>query len=334
MSPDPSTVISSPDSIFTIHSPEDFAACALKTFRFQAAHCHVYADYLRLLQTDIDQIHSLEQIPHLPIELFKTHFVYCGPQKPEMVFTSSATTGMVPAQHPVASRKLYEESFSRTFRQFMGAPSDYNLLALLPSYLERQGSSLVYMVDKLMQQARKPHSGYYLYNHEELHHKLLLLQAQGQPCLLVGVSFALLDFAQACPLSFPELKIIETGGMKGRGQELSRLELHSRLTQGFGTTQIYSEYGMAELLSQAYAGEDGHFRTPPWMKISIRDLHNPFRSLPSGRRGGINIIDLANRYSCAFIETQDLGIAHPDQSFEVLGRIPYSELRGCNMLLT
>ena len=323
-----------PDRIFDIRNTEDFARQAMKTFRFQATHCQIYADYLRLLQTDTDQVQAPEQIPHLPIELFKTHLVYCGLEAPEITFTSSATTGMVPAQHAVAYRALYEESFSRTFRQFMGAPSDYSLLALLPSYLERQGSSLVYMVDKLMQQARAPHSGYYLYNHEELHHKLILLREEGLPVLLIGVSFALLDFAESFPLDFPRLKIIETGGMKGRGQELSRTDLHRRLTQGFDTTQIYSEYGMAELLSQAYASEDGLFRTPPWMQVSIRDLHNPFRRLPPGRRGGINIIDLANRYSCAFIETQDLGIAHPNQSFEVLGRIPYSELRGCNMLLT
>jgi Acyl-protein synthetase, LuxE. len=319
--------------IFDIRNTEDFARQAMETFRFQATHCQIYADYLRLLQTDTDQIQTPEQIPHLPIELFKTHFVYCGPQPPEITFTSSATTGMVPAQHPVASLALYEESFTKTFRQYIGAPSDYSLLALLPSYLERQGSSLVYMVDKLMQQAQKPHSGYYLYNHEELHRKLMLLREEGLPVLLIGVSFALLDFAEAFPLDFPDLKIIETGGMKGRGQELSRSQLHRRLTQGFGTTQIYSEYGMAELLSQAYALEDERFRTPPWMRVSIRDVHNPFRSLPPGRRGGINIIDLANRYSCAFLETQDLGLTHPDHSFEVLGRIPYSELRGCNMLV-
>ena len=320
--------------IFNIHNPEDFARCTMETFHFQAAECQVYAKYLRLLQIDPTQVQAPEQIPHLPIELFKTHFVYSGPEAPEITFTSSATTGMVPAQHPVACLALYQESFSRTFRQYIGPPSEYSLLALLPSYLERQGSSLVYMVDNLMQQARPAHSGYYLYNHEALYQKLCLLREEGLPALLIGVSFALLDFVQDFTLDFPALKIIETGGMKGRGLELSRPDLHQRLSAGFGTTQIYSEYGMAELLSQAYALEDGLFRTPPWMQVSIRDVHNPFSILPPGQRGGINIIDLANRYSCAFIETQDLGIAHPDQSFEVLGRIPYSELRGCNMLLT
>jgi hypothetical protein len=240
---------------------------------------------------------------------------------------------MVPAKHHVANTSVYEEGFSRTFCYFLDNPVNYTILALLPSYMERQGSSLLYMVDKLMQQSGAPENGFYLSNHAELYHQLIWLRNNEKRTLLFGVSFALLDFLQNHTIVFPNLEVIETGGMKGRGIELSRNELHQKLKQGFGTTHIHSEYGMAELLSQAYAIEGALFSTPPWMRVLIRDFHDPFRILPNGQRGGINIIDLANRYSCSFIETQDMGILHTNNSFELLGRIPLSELRGCNLML-
>lgn len=311
----------------------DFCRTALDIFRFQSRQCKVYRSYLELLGVEPASVKEIRDIPFLPVEFFKTHTVYSSSLPPQHVFTSSATSGMQPAQHHVAKLGLYEKSFSRCFRQFFGTPEQYTILALLPAYLERSGSSLVYMVDRLMQQSGAPDNGFYLYNHQELYHRLCKLRTDQKPVILFGVSFALLDFLQTCSLSFPELQVIETGGMKGRGIELSRNELHQRLRQGFGSRHIHSEYGMAELLSQAYAIEGERFVAPPWMRVLIRDLHDPFYPLPCGQKGGVNLIDLANRYSCSFIETQDLGILHPDQSFEILGRIPFSELRGCNLLI-
>jgi len=320
-------------NIFEIDSKEQFATLALQTFRFQADCCEVYRDYLNLLGVDPVKIETVEEIPFLPIELFKTHRVYSCNHPAQHIFTSSATTGMVPAKHHIADVGLYEESFIRAFRLFMGDPECYTILALLPSYVERQGSSLVYMVDKLMQLSGAQENGYYLYNHQELFQQLSLLRDRGTHTLLFGVSFALLDFVEKHAIDFPDLKVIETGGMKGRGLTLPRMELHQKLRQGFGTIHIHSEYGMAELLSQAYSIAKAYFITPPWMDVYIRDLYDPFRYLPDGQQGGVNVVDLANRYSCSFIETQDMGIRHSGGSFELLGRIPFSELRGCNLLI-
>jgi len=265
---------------------------------------------------------------------------------PQKTFTSSATTGMTPSRHPVADLSLYERSFSEGFRLQYGSPSDYAILALLPSYLEREGSSLVYMTENLMKQSANECNGYYLYNHTELYEMLCRLKDDGQKTILIGVSFALLDFVSglkldpALKMEFPDLIVVETGGMKGRGEELSREELHWRLKEGFGVDTIHSEYGMAELLSQAWSKGDGIFFTPPWMKVLIRDLNNPFRLLSDGergennnKRGGINIIDLANVYSCSFIETEDMGMTDPAGGFKIFGRIKNSELRGCNLLM-
>lgn len=312
----------------------DFFRMALETFRFQAQQCKIYRSYIELLGIAPASVNEIQAIPFLPVELFKTHTVYGGSQPPQHVFTSSATSGMQPAQHHVASLNLYEEGFSNCFRQFFGPPEQYTILALLPTYLERSGSSLVYMVNRLMEQSNAPDNGFYLYNHQELFERLCTLRTRQSPVILFGVAFALLDFIQNYSLSFPNLHVVETGGMKGRGIELSRNNLHQRLRQGFGSNHIHSEYGMAELLSQAYAIEGERFTTPPEMQVLIRDLHDPFYLLPCGQKGGVNIIDLANRYSCSFIETQDLGILHPDHSFEILGRIPFSDLRGCNLLLS
>jgi len=311
----------------------DFCRTALETFRFQAQKCEVYRSYLALLEIDPTSVKDIREIPFLPVELFKTHTVYAGDLPPQHVFTSSATLGMHPSRHHVADLSLYEESFFGCFRQFFGPPEQYTVLALLPSYLERSGSSLVYMVNRLMEQSGAPDNGFYLYNHQQLYHRLCTLRTRQMPVILFGVSFALLDFIQTCNLSFPQLHVIETGGMKGRGIELSRANLHQRLSQGFGTPHIHSEYGMAELLSQAYAIEGERFTAPLQMQVYIRDLHDPFYYLPCGQKGGVNVIDLANRYSCSFIETRDLGVLHPDQTFEILGRIPFSEIRGCNLLL-
>lgn len=345
---------------FDIHSQEQFNSFALETFHFQAQHCEVYRSYIALLGKDPKEVTSVREIPFLPIELFKTHTVYCGAQPPQHLFTSSATSGMTPSKHHIADLSLYEESLSRTFRLFFDPPERYTLLALLPSYLERQGSSLVYMVDCLMKQSGAPDNGFYLHNHEELYRQLLKLQdeevrrTQVRRTLLIGVAFALLDFVEKYRLDFPNLEVVETGGMKGRGKELTRTELHQKLSQGLGTAHIFSEYGMAELLSQAYAKGGNLFTLPPWMAVYIRDLHDPFRLLPAGQKGGINIIDLANRYSCSFIETQDMGTLHhpylsdyqaadirdcqatghqDHQTFEFIGRIPHSDLRGCNLLM-
>ncbi|OFY39400.1 MAG: hypothetical protein A2X18_04700 [Bacteroidetes bacterium GWF2_40_14] len=265
---------------------------------------------------------------------------------PQKIFTSSATTGMTPSRHPIVDLSIYERSFSDGFRLQYGNPSEYAILALLPSYLERAGSSLVYMTESLMKQSANPNNGYYLYNHTDLYDMLYRLRADGQKTILIGVSFALLDFISALKLEtghrpeFPDLIVVETGGMKGRGEELSREELHSRLKEGFGVDKIHSEYGMAELLSQAWSKGDSLFFTPPWMKILIRDLNNPFHLLSDGerggndsKRGGINIIDLANVYSCSFIETEDMGMTSSDGGFKIFGRIKNSELRGCNFLI-
>jgi len=360
--------------IFEINSPDQFTTVALEIFRFQAEHCEPYKRYLSLLGTEVGKVTGINEIPFFPIQFFKTENVICNVDAiydrqfimdcktnsyhnkiqdtiakevlPQKIFTSSATTGMTPSRHPVADLSIYEKSFSDGFRLEYGNPSEYAILALLPSYLEREGSSLVYMTESLMKQSANPNNGYYLYNHTDLYDMLCGLKADGQKTILIGVSFALLDFVSwlkqesGHKLEFPDLIVVETGGMKGRGEELSRDELHSRLTEAFGVDKIHSEYGMAELLSQAWSKGDGLFFTPPWMKILIRDLNNPFRLLSEGerggnniKRGGINIIDLANIYSCSFIETEDMGMTCSDGSFKIFGRIKNSELRGCNFLM-
>ena len=321
------------NAIFEIKECTQFDALALETFRFQANHCEVYKTYLDLLGIHSSKVNNVSKIPFLPVELFKTHTVYCGVEPAQQIFTSSATTGMTPAKHHIAKISIYEESFTRSFRLFIGAPEHYSILALLPSYSERSDSSLIYMVNQLMLQSGDSDNRYFLYNHEDLFHHLISLRNRKKTTLLFGVTFALLDFLNHYTIDFPDLEIIETGGMKGRGKEFTRKVLHQIISQGFGTNHIYSEYGMAELLSQAYAKEGVLFMPPPWMAVFVRDMHDPFRFLANGQLGVINIIDLANRYSCSFIETQDMGIIHSNNCFEVTGRIPFSELRGCNLLL-
>lgn len=252
---------------------------------------------------------------------------------PEITFSSSGTTGITTSQHLVTDVSWYQNSFRKGFEQFYGDIKDYVFLALLPSYLERSGSSLIYMVEDLITGTATHHSGFYLHNDEELHQNLLHLQQKNQPTILMGVTFALLDFIEKHELDFSELILMETGGMKGRRKEMIREELHETLCKGFGVPAIHSEYGMTELLSQAYSLGEGLFNCVPWMKVLIRDTNDPFTLLPNGKTGGINVIDLANINSCSFIATQDLGKIHPNQMFEVLGRFDFSDIRGCNLLV-
>jgi hypothetical protein len=285
------------------------------------------------LGINISTVDTLTQIPYLPISFFKTHAVLSSKDKPEIIFSSSGTTGMVQSRHLVTDVGLYEQSFNKAFEQFYGQVENTCLLALLPSYLERDGSSLIYMVDALLKQSKHHHSGYFLHNHEDLYNKLQKLKAAGQKTILIGVTYALLDFIEKYQVNFPELIVMETGGMKGKRKEMVREELHQLLTAGFGVSTIHSEYGMTELLSQAYSYGSGVFNCPPWMKICLRDTNDPLSPAPDNKTGGINIIDLANLNSCSFIATQDLGRIFQDGSFEVLGRFDNADIRGCNLLV-
>lgn len=320
--------------IFKINDQETFRAAALEVFRFQAEHCPVYRDYLASLRIDPTHINELEKVPFLPIEFFKSHEVIEEGKEAEVVFESSGTSGMSPSRHYVADARLYRESFLRCFNAFYGSPEDLCILALLPSYLERESSSLVYMMNQLIQWSGHSDSGFYLDQLEELSAILQKRNNDGHPTLLLGVSFALLDLAEQHPLSlWNNIHLMETGGMKGRRQELVRSDLHQRLQEAFDVDHIHSEYGMTELLSQAYSHGEGRFRSPRWMKVLVRDPNDPLSLLSSGQSGGLNIIDLANIHSCSFIATGDLGKVYDDGSFEVLGRYDHSDIRGCNLLV-
>ena len=319
--------------VFSISSEEQFNTVALQVFRHQAKHCAVYHDFLQGLKTEIDVVTNISQIPFLPIEFFKSHRVVSSASPEQVTFTSSGTTGIVTSRHFVSDVSWYTESFRKAFQLFYGDITNYTVLALLPSYLEREGSSLIYMADDLIKQSNDADSGFFLYNHEELYRQLIKQQLTKKPTLLIGVTFALLDFIEQYQFNFPELIVMETGGMKGRRKEMIREELHDTLCAGFGVDMIHSEYGMTELLSQAYSKGNGIFECPPWMKIITRDTNDPITALTNGQTGGINIIDLANINSCSFIATQDLGRVQPDGSFEVLGRFDNSDIRGCNLLI-
>ncbi len=319
--------------IFEIDSAEMFRQYALEIFRRQSRELPVYREFLQALNCHPADVTSLEQIPFLPVEFFKSRTILLEGKQPQAVFTSSGTQGQTTSSHPVADLKLYEESFMSAFRKFYGDPEEYCLLALLPSYLEREGSSLVYMAEKLVVATRNPESGFYLHQYEALADKLKMLKAAKKKTILLGVTYALLDLAASFPVDFPELIIMETGGMKGRRKEMVREEVHKVLCQAFGIQDVHSEYGMTELLSQAYSKGQGIFATPPWMKVMIRDIHDPFLLLPPGRTGCINIIDLANANSCSFLATGDLGKCHTDETFEVSGRFDQAEIRGCNLMV-
>ncbi|HWK98410.1 MAG TPA: hypothetical protein VNQ55_00620 [Parapedobacter sp.] len=322
-----------PDKIFSIQTREAFDDACMEVFSFQAQHCAVYRKYLSLIQVDPATIQQPGAIPCLPIDFFKNHRIITGQGEPQVIFSSSGTTGSVQSKHYVTDTEVYERSFRTAFNQFYGAPADMAILALLPSYSEREGSSLIYMVDDLIRQSGHPLSGYFLYNHDELYDALQALKTAGTKTMLIGVTYALLDFVESHSIDFPELIVMETGGMKGRRREMIREEVHAQLCRAFRVTEIHSEYGMTELLSQAYSAGAGRFRCPPWMQIYVRDTNDPFDLLPINRTGAINVIDLANMHSCAFIATQDLGRTYADGSFEVLGRFDQSDIRGCNLLV-
>ena len=319
--------------IFTISSQKQFEKIALKTFRFQYENNLVYREFCDFLKTEVQKVKSLEQIPFLPIQFFKSHAVVSSTNAAEETFTSSGTTGMATSKHFVTDISLYEESYRKGFSQFYGNIEDYVVLALLPSYLEREGSSLIYMVEDLIQMTNNPESGFYLHNHEELIEKLTRLNNLGQNVILIGVTYALLDLIEKHPFQLQNTIIMETGGMKGQRKEMIREELHEQLCQGFGVTAIHSEYGMTELLSQAYSLGNGVFECPSWMQILVRDTEDALTYVSSGKTGGINVIDLANINSCSFIATQDLGKKNPNNSFEVLGRFDNSDIRGCNLMV-
>ncbi|MDR2466670.1 MAG: acyltransferase [Prevotellaceae bacterium] len=302
----------------------------LDYFRFQYEHCMVYRQYADLLDLRVERA---ADIPFLPIAFFKTREVYAASTPPQAIFTSSGTAGTVPSRHLVADLGIYERSYRSCFRRFFGSPPQRVIAALLPSYLERGGSSLVEMARGLAETSGSPRSGFFLNEHRKLRDLLLSLRDTQTPTILLGVGFALLDFAEKYTIDFPDLIVMETGGMKGRREEPTRKELHALIRAGFGTRAVASEYGMTELLSQAYSTDGGLYRTPPWMKIAVRDPRDPFLRAPNGSTGGINVIDLANIYSCSFVETQDLGVARDDGSFEVLGRFDESETRGCSLMI-
>lgn len=317
----------------SIKNDEDFKNLALEIFNYQAINNKVYKAFLSGLGKSAEDVTHINEIPFPPVELFKSHVVLTGNQDYERIFTSSGTTGIDVSKHYIKDVPFYEQICLSTFSSFYGNPSDYTILALLPSYLERAGSSLIWMMEKLISNSGKTDGGFYLNDHEKLFRLLNKLKQQGERVLLFGVTFALLDFVEGHSLDFPELTVMDTGGMKGRRREMVREEVHEELCRGFGVKTIHSEYGMTELNSQAYSSGSGIFRTPPWMKILIRDTYDPLLLSGKNVTGGINILDLANIDSCAFIATQDLGKSYDDGSFEVLGRFDFSDVRGCNLMV-
>ncbi|RDI57035.1 LuxE/PaaK family acyltransferase [Flavobacterium glaciei] len=319
--------------IFTISSQKQFEKIALKVFRYQYENNKVYQDFCNFLKTDPHKVKSIQQIPFLPIQFFKSHEVLSNTDEIQETFTSSGTTGMITSKHLVTDVSLYEESYRKGFSEFYGNIEDYVVLALLPSYLEREGSSLIYMVKDLIELSNHPESGFYLNNHDELITKLIALDKAGQNVILIGVTFALLDLIEQHQFQLQHTIIMETGGMKGKRKEMIREELHDQLCEGFGVAAIHSEYGMTELLSQAYSLGNGVFECPAWMQILVRDTEDALTYIPDGKTGGINVIDLANINSCSFIATQDLGKKNPNNSFEVLGRFDNSDIRGCNLMV-
>lgn len=320
------------EQIFSISSSEEFLAAALATFRFQHTHTAPYRKYCDLLGVNPKMVCKLEDIPFLPITFFKTHSVVTEGSPATILFTSSGTTGSSTSKHYITDESLYRESFRSTFKQYYGDPKELTILALLPSYLERTGSSLIYMVDNLIKSSHNPESGFYLDQLDTLAQNLESLDQQNKHILLLGVSYALLDLIEKHSFQLKNTIVMETGGMKGKRKEMIKEELHDLLKKGFGVSQIHSEYGMTEMLSQAYSKGNGLFTCPPWLKILTRDPEDALTVI-HGKTGGINVIDLANLNSCSFIATQDLGKTHPDSSFEILGRFDTSDIRGCNLMV-
>lgn len=320
-------------SIFNIKTNEAFEKKALEIFKFQFENNSVYRSFCDLLYKTPSDVKTIEDIPFLPIQFFKSRTVLSSNSAIETIFTSSGTTGQNTSKHHVTNLKVYQDSFNLGFSHFYGNIEDYVVLALLPSYLEREGSSLIYMVDALIKQSKQPESGFYLNNLSELKNTLTTLDSEEKKILLIGVSFALLDLVETYKFNLKNTIIMETGGMKGRRKELIRNELHNILKHGFGVDEIHSEYGMTELLSQAYSKGNGIFNCPHWMRVLTRDTEDPLSIQKPGKTGGLNIIDLANINSCAFIATQDLGRLNTNGSFEIIGRFDHSDIRGCNLMV-
>ncbi|NOY49773.1 MAG: acyl transferase [Chlorobi bacterium] len=321
------------NSILAIDNVDGFNEMALKIFQFQFENNTIYKSYVENIGKNPTAVNTVDDIPFLPISFFKSHRVLSRELPAQKIFSSSGTGNQGNSKHYVADLCVYEQGLLKGFQMFYGNIADYVILALLPSYLERGGSSLVYMADKLIKLSGKTESGFYLDEYESLNTTLGRLKTEGKKVILLGVGYALLDMAEKFDVDFQELIIMETGGMKGRRREMLKEELHKVLCDGFGVEKIHSEYGMTELLSQAYSKGNGIFNCPPWMKIKIRDINDPFAFVDENKSGGINVIDLANVYSCSFIETQDLGKAYADGSFQVLGRFDNSDIRGCNLLI-
>ncbi|TNF42819.1 MAG: acyl transferase [Bacteroidetes bacterium] len=331
------------EEIFSVTDDDSFEKMALEIFRFQAAGCPVYREYISLLGINPEKVDSIFSIPFMPISFFRDHDVITSgrpdfiPAAPGpaagRIFLSSGTTGVKQSRHHVRFPEIYDASLERTFRHFYGDPAKYAIMGLLPSYLEREGSSLVYMVNRLIQLSGNDAGGFFLHDQEALFRSIGRARIAGLQVLLIGVTFALLDLAEEHPCDLSDIIIMETGGMKGRRKEIIREEVHDIIMKAFGVTGVHSEYGMTELLTQSYSQGAGVFRTPPWMKVLIRDSHDPMsHSADEGSSGGISVIDLANIWSCSFIATADLGRMHAGGSFEVLGRYDNADIRGCSLL--
>lgn len=320
--------------IFSIKTEEEFNELALWAFHYQALHNNIYADFLTHLKIKHDSVDQVEDIPFLPVSLFKSQRIISGIEAPNIIFETSGTTGENTGKHYVIHPDFYIQSCINAFSLFFGNPKQFCFLALLPSYLERKNSSLIYMIHHFIEDSVYSNSGFYLKSGEGLIKELEYTIHHQIPTVLFGVSFALLDFAEQHPMNLSSVKIIETGGMKGRREEITRTELHTRLKQAFHVPQVYSEYGMTELLSQAYTIKDEEFQSPPWMKILIRETDDPFTWCKENKTGGISIIDLANIDSCCFIATQDLGKKTSPNTFQVLGRYDNSDIRGCNLMVS
>jgi len=318
------------EAIFNIQDSSEFKKLALEIYRLQYNSNPVYRAFAGMIRRTPAAVHRFEDIPFLPIQFFKTQRVALGSFTPEITFRSSGTANMERSRHELYRISLYERSFRHGFKLVYGDPSQYRILALLPNYVAQGDSSLVYMVDDLIKRSQVAGSGFYLGNLSELAH---VLSDQSQPTMLIGVSYALLDFSERYSMKLSNTIVMETGGMKGRRKELTREALHSELKAKLGLETIHSEYGMTELLSQAYAKVEGHFSCPPWMQIQIRDVNDPFERSPEMRGGGVNVIDLANLYSCSFIATDDLGRTLPSGAVEILGRFDFSDTRGCNLMV-
>ena len=319
--------------IFNIQNAHQFSEVALAVFQHQFKHNKVYRSFCDLLFIHPSEVSKVEEIPFLPIQFFKSRKVLSSLDEIQETFTSSGTTGSSVSKHLVTDINLYKQSYLRGFAHFYGDITEYTVLALLPNYLERNGSSLVFMVADLIEKSKNTESGFYLDNIQELAKKLVALDKRGQKTLLIGVSFALLDLIALQKFNLKNTTVMETGGMKGRRKEMIREELHTLLQSGFGVSEIHSEYGMTELLSQGYSKGKGIFETPPWMKILTRDTEDALTINALEKNGGINIIDLANYNSCSFIASQDLGKVHQNETFEVLGRFDNSDIRGCNLMV-